>query len=110
MVGERLAELRQEAGLSQEDLGKVIGVTNRVISGYERDENEPPDEMKTKLAQFFHVSIDYLLGVTDKPVEYKNNKIVLNFEIELTSEIQNEVKLFIDYIKYRNHIKPDENK
>ena len=59
--GEILAELRNDKGLSQEELGHVAGST---ISSYERCVNLPNSERILQLAEFFHVTTDYLLGRT----------------------------------------------
>lgn len=57
-----MKELRQEQKLSQTELAKILGVSQRVISNWERGEREPDFEMLEKIANFFHVSFDYLLG------------------------------------------------
>ena len=65
--GTRLRELRQGRGLTQIDLGKTVGVSNRVIAYYEDKNAQPPGPMLADLAQALRVSIDQLLGV--KPVK-----------------------------------------
>jgi len=64
-LGERLRMLRKEKGLTQEELGRIIGVEKSTISYYESNRSTPNDEIKAKLADFFGVSLDYLLGRTD---------------------------------------------
>ncbi len=59
----RLAEIRQRRGLTQEELGRAVGVTQRVIAYYERDDAQPPGAMLVHLAQALRVSTDELLGV-----------------------------------------------
>ena len=61
--GSKLKELRINARLTQEQLGKQIGVTKSVISFYELQERSPSPDVLVKLAKFFHVSTDYLLGL-----------------------------------------------
>ena len=61
--GTRLKELRQQAGLTQKQLGERVGVTKSVISFYELRERTPSPEVLVKLATIFHVSSDYLLGI-----------------------------------------------
>ena len=65
--GTRLAETRQRRGLTQEELGKAVGVTQRVIAYYERDDAQPPGAVLVHLAQALRVSTDELLGV--KPMK-----------------------------------------
>ena len=54
------------AGLTQAQLGNMIGVTKSVISFYELQERSPSPDVLIKLSQIFHVSTDYLLGLTTK--------------------------------------------
>lgn len=61
--GSKLKELRINARLTQEQLGKQIGVTKSVISFYELQERSPSPDVLVKLAKVFHVSTDYLLGL-----------------------------------------------
>ncbi|SIQ88477.1 helix-turn-helix domain-containing protein [Domibacillus enclensis] len=62
MLGERLKSLRKERKLTQEELGKRVNVTKVSISGYENGKRSPDTETLQKLADFFDVSTDYLLG------------------------------------------------
>lgn len=64
--GNILKELRLQAGLTQNDLAAKIGVTKSVISYYELSERSPSQEVLIKLANIFHVSTDYLLGIESK--------------------------------------------
>ncbi|AEM79783.1 helix-turn-helix domain-containing protein [Thermoanaerobacter wiegelii] len=62
---DRLKELRKEKNLTQEDLAKILGISRSTIAGYETERKEPDYETLKKIADFFNVSIDYLLGRTD---------------------------------------------
>lgn len=64
--GEKLKELRKQAGLTQKELGERINVTKSVISYYELQERYPSSEVLIKLSSVFHVSTDYLLGIEKK--------------------------------------------
>ena len=64
--GKKLKELRLGAGYTQAQLGDLIGVTKSVISFYELQERSPSPDVLIKLSQIFHVSTDYLLGLTTK--------------------------------------------
>ena len=66
--GERLKELRQAAGLTQKQLADKIWVTKASISYYEQSERNPSPEVLMKLANAFHVTTDYLLGIEDKQI------------------------------------------
>lgn len=65
--GPRLARLRQSRGLTQEELGERVGLSNRMIAYYERDEAEPPGPQLPALAQALRVTTDELLGVKRLP-------------------------------------------
>lgn len=62
MIGKVIKELRVEKNLSQQELAKVIGVSQKAIDFWERDVNEPKASYIIKLADFFEVSADFLLG------------------------------------------------
>jgi transcriptional regulator with XRE-family HTH domain len=64
-LGDRIKELRTEKKVSQTVLGKHIGVGKTTISNYETGYSMPDNETLTKIANFFNVSTDYLLGRTD---------------------------------------------
>ena len=65
--GRRLTELRKARGLTQIDLGREVGVSNRVIAYYEEDGAQPPGPMLVDLAKALRISVDQLLGV--KPLK-----------------------------------------
>ena len=60
--GEILMQLRQEKHLSQAELGNIIYVSGGTISNYEKGVHYPDVEKLIALAEYFNVSIDYLLG------------------------------------------------
>lgn len=64
--GKRVKELRQRAGLTQQQLAERVLVSKAAISNYELYERNPSPEILIKLARVFHVSTDYLLGIEEK--------------------------------------------
>lgn len=72
--GQRLANLRKSRGLTQTDLGKLIGVSQRVIGYYETETERPPADKLIPLAEALKISIDELLGY--KPL--KNEPLIKN--------------------------------
>ncbi|MBQ8428568.1 MAG: helix-turn-helix transcriptional regulator [Clostridia bacterium] len=62
IFGERLKELRIEHGISQAKLAKTIGVSSGIVCLWETDQSEPTAPNLVKLADFFDVTTDYLLG------------------------------------------------
>lgn len=65
--GERLRQLREEKGLSQEQLGKILHQRKSNISKYENGKLEPSLNTIKAIADFFNVSLDYLFGRSDEP-------------------------------------------
>ena len=65
MLGNRIKTLREELGLKQEELANKISVSPSAIGMYETNKREPNNELILKLAQFFNVTTDYLLGKSD---------------------------------------------
>lgn len=68
-LGSRLAALRREKELSQAELARMLNTGQSTIAMYERDKRIPNPEMLDRLANFFGVSVDYLLARTDRRVE-----------------------------------------
>ncbi|MDE7182585.1 MAG: helix-turn-helix transcriptional regulator [Clostridia bacterium] len=58
----KLYELRKEKGLSQDEVAKILNVTRQSYSRYERGEHELGYKALKAIANFFDVSVDYLLG------------------------------------------------
>lgn len=65
--GDRIAHLREKRGLTQEELSNKMGISRAALSHYETNRREPDYETINKIANFFHVSVDYLLGRTFQP-------------------------------------------
>ena len=70
--GERLTQLRKAKGLTQTELGEKIGISQRMIAYYEKDEAQPPGPMLINLANALETTIDELLGKTN-PKELPTN-------------------------------------
>lgn len=62
----RLKQLRKEKGISQQRLAMDLNVNQNTVSRYETGEREADYKTLIMLADYFNVSIDYLLGRTDK--------------------------------------------
>ncbi len=63
-TGERLTELRNRLGLSQEQMADELGVKRSTYAKWEKDTNKPTRKLKD-IAAYFHVTTDYILGRTD---------------------------------------------
>ena len=67
MYFQRLRDLREDADLSQKQVATLLGIQQTVYSRYERGFQTIPLEHLLTLADFYHVSTDYLLGRTKNP-------------------------------------------
>ncbi len=63
----RLKELRKKKGISQLRLATDLNTTQNTISRYETGEREPGIAELIKIADYFNVSVDYLIGRTENP-------------------------------------------
>ncbi|KOP64399.1 XRE family transcriptional regulator [Bacillus sp. FJAT-18019] len=66
-LGSRLKKEREKKGWSQMYVAERLGITNTVLSNYERDYRDPDTSMLSKIADLYDVDTDYLLGRTVSP-------------------------------------------
>lgn len=69
-IGERLRKLRTDKDLTLEQAARLMNLTFSILSMYERGERTPPIDKLRLLAQFYGVSVAYLIGETDRPVSF----------------------------------------
>ncbi len=67
MIYRRIRDLREDRDLTQTEMGKILNCSQRVYSNYERGDIDIPTQILMKLADYYDVSVDYLLGRTDQP-------------------------------------------
>ncbi|MBQ4645271.1 MAG: helix-turn-helix transcriptional regulator [Clostridia bacterium] len=67
----RIRDLREDKDMNQTQVAKMLGMSQTGYSKYETGENDIPTTILIKLADFYDVSIDYLLNRTDKPTMNK---------------------------------------
>jgi len=65
MLGERIAEQRKKLGLSQEELAEKLNISQKSISKYELGDRKPQYKVLVRMAEYFGVTVDYLLRSTD---------------------------------------------
>ena len=106
MFALRLKELREKKGLSQKAFSAKLGVSQSTVGMWESQKREPNFETTEKIANFFGVSTDYLLGRTDepKPVDLdKDVRFALYSESEeLTDDDKQAVLDFVRFLKSKN--------
>lgn len=67
----RIRDLREDADLTQREVAEYLMCDQSLYSKYERGERELPLLAAVKLAQFYHTSVDYLVGLTDRRAPIK---------------------------------------
>ena len=85
-LGARLKELRTQKHLKQEDLQKRFSLSSGRYSLYENDRRKPDYELLTEFADFYDVSLDYLVGRTD--ISITPNQIPLHFSLNEIEHIK----------------------
>lgn len=70
----RLNELRVSKNLTMEQLSKDLSTTRGTISNFENEQRKPSLDMVIKIADYFQVSIDYLVGRTNDPTFHRTKK------------------------------------
>ncbi len=88
MIGERLAELRNDHGDTQQSLGDRLNVTKFTISNWEQGKSEPSHEFLVKICRLYNVSADYLLGISDVDPAYVQRRRGGTLSREELSELE----------------------
>lgn len=88
-LAERIKELRTEKDLTQEGFGKIFGIVKSTVSLYESNKSTPDDEIKKKIAEYFNVSLDYLMGASDIRNPYTKTIIKQEEEYIIPEEFTN---------------------
>lgn len=91
MIGDRIRALRDKRNLTRDEVALSTGITYHALSKYETNDREPDYDTLQKIADYFNVSTDYLLGRVDHPqglyVEAHNgNKAIFIPKIEINEE------------------------
>lgn len=68
MLGERIQYLREENKLTQKQLAKKLNISTSSLSSYEQNARKPSVDTIIELAKFFNVTSDYILELTNKPL------------------------------------------
>lgn len=86
MLFQRIKELRILKEISQRELSQIIGVTQQAIAKWETGKAEPDSATIIRLADFFGVSIDYLLGRTNIPNQVQEENTEYKIDNRFTDE------------------------
>ena len=93
MIGERLAEVRKDHGDTQAALAKRLRVTLSAVRSWEQEKSSPSHEMLVAICRLYHISSDYLLGLSNVDPAYEQRKRISAFS-------QKELDMLRDYEKY----------
>lgn len=112
MFGKRLMRLREARELSIAEAAKALDLVPRTYTSYEKNEREPNAEVLIKIALYFGVSTDYLLGV---PAKEKTLSSVDDDKVEALAERlfslgENELlqlSEYLDFLEWKLHLKKD---
>jgi len=98
--GKRLASLRKAKGLTQAQLGDLVGVSNRVIAYYEKETQYPPSRLIVPLAKALEVSADELLGMKEAKTDFDSSKAALWRKLKVVGSLpQIDQKAILHYIR-----------
>ncbi|MFB5760231.1 helix-turn-helix domain-containing protein [Paenibacillus medicaginis] len=85
--GERISALRENRKLTQEEMASQLQISRASLSHYEKNRRKPDFDTLRKIADFFQVSIDYLLGRDDDLIPAANDEILeFSENLELSDE------------------------
>ncbi len=107
MFGDRLRIVRKERNLKQSDLATKLNVSPSTIGMYEQGRRDPDTETVKFLANYFNVSTDWLLGVSNirNPYECKDDISIVTYqnlnESILCKEDMEKIKEYIEFLKQK---------
>lgn len=94
MLGNRIRELRKNANLTQKELADKLNISEQSVAHYESNRRSPDPTMLQKIANFFEVTVDYLIGndLSEKLIKQEEeNKQVVQAVIDGLSNPLNKV-------------------
>jgi len=99
--GSKLKKLREEKGISQRELGLELNISGKVIGYYETNKRFPQEkETLIKFADYFNVSIDWLVGRTEIRSFKNDGSNILHLEIDgLSKEDTEKIKEYASLLK-----------
>ncbi len=70
----RIKDLREDREMKQSEIASILDITQQQYSLYEKGKRDIPLDLLIKLAKYYGVSIDYLLGLTNNPAHYRKDR------------------------------------
>lgn len=97
MFNDRIRELRNKKGLSQRELAKMLKISPSTIAMYELGKREPDIAMFQRLADFFNVPTEYVMGVSDESIHWwEKDEEPSDIELEDFIKTNSNIKLMGD--------------
>ena len=93
VIGERLAEVRKDHKDRQADLAEKLHVTLYTIRSWEQEKSSPSNEMLVRICMLYHVSADYLLGLS-------NHDPLLYDDLDLSDVGKQDMKNLREYVRF----------
>lgn len=97
-LGERIKALREEQKINREKLAEKLDISYWALSKYETDERQPDYKTLILIANFFKVSIDYLLGRVTEPGRFFLDEALSG----LSDEDRKEIMDFVSFLRKKN--------
>lgn len=110
MFSYRLKELREDLGITQDQLAKMLNLTQSTIAYYENGKKMPTLENAIIITKLFDTSLDYLVGISncrtienikENEATYYSNKLLDDIH-NLSPDSLKDLKDFIDFLKFRD--------
>jgi len=92
-IGKRIKILREQLGLSQEELAVIVNISRSALANYENNLREPKGEILVRIARSLKTTTDYLLGRTNDPFLTNKNKKVGSPEQKIKNALSSDPKL-----------------
>lgn len=107
MIGNKIKKLREQRGMTQEQLAKLVSLSQQTVDHYEKGRARPSIDTVNLLADIFSVSTDYLLGRTDVPNPHQ--KTASNDLIDVSNlddELKKDAEKYIEWLRVKQTLNP----
>ena len=95
----RIRKLRLDKDITQKELGLKIGAAESTVSLYESGKRQPDNETLIRIADFFGVSVDYLICRTNNPINYEDGDLIAELSTDLLDAFDGDVKKVLEIQK-----------
>ena len=98
MIGERLQIVRKHYGIKQAELANLLGVSKFTVQSWEQDKSNPSHEVLADICRRYHVSSDFLLGLSDELPNYKEDGRAVLFK-GLNADSQDKLSSYAQFLR-----------